>query len=242
MACLDLVCEEMEAATAHREDDDMIVDDDSVMFRYWDSGYYCLTTIGKIIQFPASFALLEQWHDELLVTLTKLLLHPHQWIRSASSRVFGILFSRLNVETLAPLSNTDGAGSESSIFTDSLLLKEGSLYNLAIYSALQLQSKHVSLDSCTQVVKNLFFIAKCMHINSICDTVVKKDNDGEAEEDTIAQSCQSTTLARLIKKLAYFCRSATKNCEHTRTRLLLVWILLSNSISQFCNGLPRSLA
>jgi U3 small nucleolar RNA-associated protein 20 len=214
MACLNLVCEEMEEMQAANADE--VIDDDSIMFRYWDAGYYSLITVGKIVQFPASFALLDQWHEELLDILTKLLLHPHQWIRSASSRVFGILFSQLDGGTLVPLGNS----SSSAVFSERLLGVEGGLYNLGIFSAVQLQSKHVSVGTCTQVVKNLLFVGKCMHANAVCDTVGVKDGDVE-------EACRSTSLARLIKKLAYFCRSATKNCEHTRTRLLVVCLNLS---------------
>jgi U3 small nucleolar RNA-associated protein 20 len=195
MACLNLVVEEMKAAN----DVEVVLEDDSVLLRYWDAGYYSLMTLGKIMRHQASFDMCVEWYDELLSILTTLLAHPHQWVRSASSRVFGVLFSRI-----------DGSG----------LLGEGVLYDLGVKSAVQLQGKHVSLETCTQVVKNLFFIGKTMHANSICDSVVKKDGDGEVEEMT---GVKSSSLARLIKKLAYFCRSATKNCEHTRTRLIMVF-------------------
>lgn len=217
LASLDLVVEEMKEAAGQQGDDP---DDSATLFRYWDAGYYCLTSLGKLMANYASFALLDdECHTRVRNLLTELLIHPHQWIRSASSRVFGIIFSHLDNQTLRPTS-----ASGTTIYAKLILQQEGALYNIAIQSALQLQGRHISQESCIQIVKNLLFISKCMHSNSICDSIVKDNEDNEASE--LAFSCRSSSLARLIKKLAYFCRSAPRNSSstHSENRIILVCV------------------
>lgn len=190
-----LTMTELEKLTNGSDEDEM----PNIEFLYWESGYYALTTLGKILKNFPSFSMDNKRFKEVWEILFSMLLHPHQWLRSLSSRIFGILFANINPATL----------SHQKTQTPFPILNEsGRLNKLALRLCNQLKGELVSEEMGVQVVKNLFFIAKCMHLNRISDEdaiqeAIELDEDGN---DSSRITAASPSLLYVIRKFSYFSR------------------------------------
>lgn len=101
----------------------------------WQPTYQALASLHKIISLSPEFiADLDHAFNRSLRTV---LIYPHAWIRQASSRLLGLLYSK------AP---------------DAPALDE--LIDAASASTTQLKSKHLNDTLALQIVKNLFFIGR----------------------------------------------------------------------------------
>eukprot|EP00456_Euglypha_rotunda_P023648 TRINITY_DN19573_c1_g1_i1.p1 TRINITY_DN19573_c1_g1~~TRINITY_DN19573_c1_g1_i1.p1 ORF type:complete len:193 (-),score=34.66 TRINITY_DN19573_c1_g1_i1:11-589(-) len=93
----------------------------------WQVTYYGLIALEKIIKVLSARAEVRMRETQLFDALVSLLLHPHSWIRSGTSRVIGLYFS-----TLKPQSFGDSA------YVDSTLLRtQQNMFNLEIGRAVQ---------------------------------------------------------------------------------------------------------
>ena len=96
------------------------------------------------------------------------LLYPHKWVRTAACRLLGTFFAAspvaapLSVENLADVEGGNAGTQE-----------EGTPFSISwtrqVANALALQLKSENLDEPlgTQVVKNLFFVGKCLAVAAI---------------------------------------------------------------------------
>jgi U3 small nucleolar RNA-associated protein 20 len=123
------------------EDSHMDVDLD------WQLPYHALTVLTKILHVFPSFANQDdkiEWH--LVVSH---LLFPHAWVRTASCRLLGLLFS---ASPVAP-SRSD--------LPDGHPLSKPGMTNVAKKLSQQLKSENLDEVLSLQIVKNLFYVGKC---------------------------------------------------------------------------------
>ncbi|KAJ3050202.1 U3 snoRNP protein [Rhizophlyctis rosea] len=149
----------------------------------WEAGYYALNTFSKIVgQFPGIVSAKET--DAIWPRVLGLLLHPHQWIRRIGSRLLGILFTTIDPKTrrVAGAASAGASDSEHVLVADKTALK-----GLAGRMVGQLDSELVTPELATQVVKNLFFIGKCMFYvdeqGGATSEVADEEESDEGEDD-----------------------------------------------------------
>ncbi|KIY70650.1 hypothetical protein CYLTODRAFT_391770 [Cylindrobasidium torrendii FP15055 ss-10] len=184
---------ELEAAE-NGEEDAMDVDLD------WQSPYHSILVLSKVLKvFPDMIMNPDVVNWE---TICKLLLFPHAWVRTAASRLLGLLFSTSSVA--AP----EG---ESAVYP---LSKDG-MTDVAKKLALQLKSIQLDQALGLQIVKNLFFVGKCLsHVHS--DGVVAEDEgdeEGDEGDEVEAEKKDDKAsghkpVAWLFSKLSHQARSA----------------------------------
>ncbi|KAJ3212818.1 U3 snoRNP protein, partial [Clydaea vesicula] len=207
---LKLTITEMEEKVQH-EEDKVDLDEGEVNFDFWECGYYANLSIGKIIQEFKSAEL--DNIEQITQQLVRLILHQHQWLRISSSKTIGLIFSFIDPTNFTYIGKNKKF---------EMLEAEGCLYEIGLKTSLQLQGKLVGTELATQIVKNLFFLGKCMYFNKTCDKM--QPNSGlveEAKEEnntTNDTTKESTTLLHLIKKLCYFARTAKTTKETTILR------------------------
>ncbi|KAK7033108.1 DRIM domain-containing protein, partial [Favolaschia claudopus] len=154
----------------------------------WQVPYHSLVLLSKVLRvFPSVATDSEQVKWSPIVTL---LLFPHAWVRTASCRLLGTLFT--NLPTAPPQEL------ESSV--SGIELKD-----VAAKLCAQLKSEHLDEALSLQVVKNLFYIGKsfCMAPWPTTDPTGSSESDDE-ESDTK----NLNPLPWLFSKLSYQVRSA----------------------------------
>ncbi|CAO3576085.1 unnamed protein product [Absidia cylindrospora] len=183
------------------EDDGMDVDIP------WEVGYYSLNTFAKV---TSTFPKLVYTDDTMPIWrgVESLLLHPHAWIRSSSSRLFGVYFAGIDVVT-----------------RNSYLTRQV-LRGLAYGFVEQLKGVYLSDEQANQLVKNLFFIGRCLYHLPIEEDITGKDDDDDqvgtqddvtsnsllAEQNvSVDQSQVHSSLLWLLHKASYTARGAGKN-------------------------------
>ncbi|KAG0221648.1 armadillo-type protein [Mortierella sp. GBAus27b] len=118
----------------------------------WEVGYYALNTFTKLVkQFPTVINSTDV--STLWPLIREHMLHPHAWVRLSATRLFGVFFSGIDPVTRKP---TDKAASDVEVTAE--MLK-----SVAQKLCEQLKSDLLSKDLGGQIVKNLFFIAKCFY-------------------------------------------------------------------------------
>ena len=178
------------------EDDAMQVDLE------WQLPYHTLSVLFKIARaLPDSNATRNQipWSY-----VNKLLLFPHAWVRMASSRLLGLLFTASPVAT-----------PQRSLPKDYPLSASG-LRDVAAKSCLQLKSENLDEALSVQVVKNLFYVSKCFYSIPVGEDFSEKedvmeDGDGdeaEADQDDQEAKKRNDPLPWLFSKLSYQLRSS----------------------------------
>ncbi|KAI9189964.1 U3 snoRNP protein [Blastocladiella emersonii ATCC 22665] len=125
----------------------------------WKLLYLSILTLTKHIT-----AHPEQSDIDLVATLSPHLSHPHTWVRLASSRCIGLHFA------------------------SSPTLDLGVARNLAREFTRQLASEFLNDELATQVVKNLFFIAKQIHAQGSSAAAEDDDEAAAAESDNDAEA------------------------------------------------------
>lgn len=182
------------------QEQDMDVDSDM----QWEIVYYALNTFGKITKTFPSIAYAA--HVEPLWQQTEeLLLYPHAWVRMSASRLLGQYFGNIKPE-------------ERNEYLDRQKLRA-----LATRFMEQLKSEHLNEEHSTQLVRNLFFVAKCFYFMGQGD-----DNDEEK---------QKPSLPWLIKGISYLGRGAIQEGEKTymmvrlQTQMIVKIIDSLNNIS-----------
>jgi len=182
---------------AGKEEDQMDVDSQ------WQVAYHILTVLGKVIRIFPDVATRPQklsW-----TAVVEHLLFPHAWVRMAAARLLGQLFSML------PVAEPPKDG-----YPITSPLAGLSLKDIAEKHCTQLKSSHLIPALGLQIVKNLFYIAKCFCAAKVSDPQpaidVENENEdadnhgqGESEhEEANGDNC----LAWLFSKLSYQIRSA----------------------------------
>ncbi|KAL5531823.1 UTP20 [Sanghuangporus sanghuang] len=173
----------------------------------WQIPYQALLTLSKVfLHFP--YLLSE--HDKVAwSSVSSLLLHPHAWVRTASSRLFGTLFS------VAPVRPPDEH------LTDDFPLSLYGMRGLANAFSLQLKSENLDQGLALQIVKNLFYVGKCFYAiplpeadsgkkgMDVEDSSDESDSESEKDHDTNEITAnRSHPLPWLFSRLSYQARSA----------------------------------
>lgn len=217
---------EVESAAVADESDDE--DNADAVVSQWQTPYHTLLVFSKILHDRADFTTQEDKVDWPAVTT--LLLFPHTWVRTAASRLLGMLYAAV------PVSLPREESSESSPFS------RAGMKEIAAKLSLQLKSENLDEALGLQVVKNLFYIGKCFYAIELpvrgvgVDVQDHESADGASsdeqsgDEDGDAASKDDHPLPWLFTKLSYQTRSALIHrrnksgipvSRHKRARFLL---------------------
>lgn len=134
----------------------------------------------------------------LWTTVRGHLLYPHIWIRTSSARLLGSLYSASSSYT----DRRDLVG-EHPLSTSSLL-------DAAQKACLQLKSVHLTEPLSMQIVKNLFFAAKCFDARREdgADNEEAEDDDEMGDGVDGVETRQADPLRWLFTRLSYQARQA----------------------------------
>ncbi|KAF9461849.1 armadillo-type protein [Collybia nuda] len=164
----------------------------------WQVPYYAITVLSKILHIFPDFAN----HGERVAwnLVVSHLLFPHAWVRTASSKLLGLLFTAVPVAAPA-LDLPD----------DNPLSKIG-MQDVTKKLCLQLKSEHLDDALGLQVVKNLFYVGKCFDTISVPDDSTEDKTDENFDDDTNENvekdPKQHNLLPWLFSKLSYQIKSA----------------------------------
>ncbi|TFK80791.1 hypothetical protein K466DRAFT_366251 [Polyporus arcularius HHB13444] len=198
---------ELEAASSQGTlDDDELASDK--LAQSWQTPYHALTVFSKILRDSPGRATEDDAVD--WPSVVSLLLYPHAWVRGASCRLLGTLFSAV------PVAAPSGDGP---------VFSRAGMEEIAATLALQLRSDHLDEQLGLQIVKNLFYVGKCFcalefrheagdgEKDDVADQEDASDDDGsEAGEDgegkLQAEDGAQHPLSRLFSRLSFQARSA----------------------------------
>ncbi|KAG6846590.1 hypothetical protein H0H93_012977, partial [Arthromyces matolae] len=169
--------------------------DEAAVDMEWQVSYYSLTVFAKILRvFPDLVSEGDRVRWDLVVSH---LLFPHAWVRTASCRLLGILFTAIPPSPPTtqypehhPLSNTG-------------------MREVAQKLCLQLKSEHLDEVLSLQIVKNLFYIGKCFCAMAPSGDKVSTEDDEnqELQEEREVPDTellkQQNPLPWLFSKLSY---------------------------------------
>ncbi|KAJ6576399.1 armadillo-type protein [Mycena vulgaris] len=160
----------------------------------WQLPYHSLIALSKILRvFPSLITDAEKVNWDLVVAH---LLFPHAWVRTASCRLLGTLFTAVPPappQDLVQSSPVSGPG----------------MREVATKLCTQLKSEHLDEALSLQIVKNLFYIGKCFYAVPLStpEEIEAEKNASNGEED--AQDGKDLNpLPWLFSKLSYQIRSA----------------------------------
>ncbi|KAI0228767.1 U3 snoRNP protein [Massospora cicadina] len=174
---------------------------------HWEVPYYALHTFSKLIQISPD-ALVSAPGLPLWPAVTRLLLHPHTWVRLISQRLFGSLFAALDADTL----KLPSGERHPYISIKSLL---------AISKQLCIVERSPLFDDelGQQWVKNMFFIGKAFyahHLRGGADFASVEVDEGSSDESASLEVDESdgddqklvtvSPLNWLLKRCSYLCR------------------------------------
>ncbi len=189
----------------------------------WEQLYSVLLLLEKLGTASPHLLVSSEWHDYWL-HMHALLLHPHQWIRTITARLWGLYFAQRSSKGLQPFTphNSD------------LLMRPGLLFNVAQDMCKQMQSQYLTETLAEQVIKNLVFVGQLFYkhpeLTAISrlkrDTELAEDdeeNDGEDEHVTANQSEKSKKplppLEWIFRRLSYMARKE----EGHKKRVIFQW-------------------
>jgi len=171
----------------------------------WQVAYHVLAVMGKVDRIFPNITTRPQKLPWPAVVAH--LLFPHAWVRTASARLIGQLFSA------TPVAELPQGGYPTSSPLAGLDLRE-----IAGKLSTQLKSPYLNSALGMQIVKNLFYIGKCFCATKIPHPQHAEHEDLESEdddEDAVEQEGEPTNdlnhdnpLAWLFSKLSYQIRTA----------------------------------
>jgi len=180
------------------------VDDAQALQAEWQLPYQALQTFGHVYKaFPDLVSPDDKQHHSLWKAVRGHLLYPHLWVRTASSRLLGSLYSA----SPSAVTSTD--------FSEHHPLATANLLDAAQKACLQLKSPQLDDGLAMQVVKNLFFAAKCFaaRIERGAPGAVEDGADGDEAADGAADEAteherKGDPLRWLFTRLSYQARQA----------------------------------
>jgi U3 small nucleolar RNA-associated protein 20 len=158
----------------------------------WQLPYHSLIVLSKVLSiFP------NQKDNIAWNHITELLLYPHSWVRTAASRLLGLLFD--SVPVASPRTNLPA---------DSPLSSVG-MREVAKKLTQQLKGEHLDEPLSMQVIKNLFFIGKCFCLDTVEGaTASRADTEPENAMGGDRVKTMDEPLPWLFSTLSYQIRSA----------------------------------
>ncbi|KAH7929562.1 hypothetical protein BV22DRAFT_1191955 [Leucogyrophana mollusca] len=185
------------------DDDSMEVDID------WQVPYHSLLALSKVLRNFPEFT--SDYEKIAWAHITSHLLFPHAWVRTAASRLLGLLFAAVPVAQ--PLSD----------LADDHPLSLVGMRDVAEKLSLQLKSEHLDAALSLQIVKNLFYIGKSFYVTPVAPSDPGEsgpdESEGDEEEDEKelegvegegkdSKRSPQDPLPWLFSKLSYQARSA----------------------------------
>ncbi|KAI0764301.1 armadillo-type protein [Trametes elegans] len=169
----------------------------------WQTPYHALLALSKVLRERPDLAAHEDKIDWPSVTI--LLLFPHAWVRTAASRLLGVLYAAVPVSAPRP-----------NLPAESLFSLDG-MKETAKKLSLQLKSENLDEALSLQVVKNLFYIGKCFYEitfplqdaaadQQAGELAAESSDEGPSEDETA--SGDRHPLPWLFSTLSYQIRSA----------------------------------
>ncbi|KAJ3139780.1 U3 snoRNP protein [Physocladia obscura] len=193
---LKVVRDEHERLAYDNNEDNDPANDEEMKLQYWQAGYNALNALTKFfaksvtVKFILGTDCLELWP-----MLKYLLLYPHNWIRSISCRIFGILFAAIDLENL----------DESNETVKAILLDPREISFVSMQMTKQLESPLLQEDQAKQVVKNLLFLGKfVLKFHKITEKDSETE-DGDGKDDNIDSG--NPILVKIFKRMAYIGRA-----------------------------------
>ncbi|TPX64406.1 hypothetical protein SpCBS45565_g05899 [Spizellomyces sp. 'palustris'] len=199
----------------------------------WQIAYYTVNTFSKVIvQYPDTMDALAT--EPIWQHIRRLLLHPHQWVRIACSRSFGLLFDKIDIMSRKVIDSPVAS-------PHTILASEESLKHLGNSFCAQLDSDLLTTDLATQVVKNLFFLGKCVYeldkgnfaVRGLVQSLEELDDTASHEgEPILADQIPSSydapshgdLLLALCRRLSYLARAeASKKRGPILRRSVFQW-------------------
>ncbi|KAI8920655.1 armadillo-type protein [Entophlyctis helioformis] len=244
----------MEAAAEAADGGDLDAEEAKVSV-LWELGYYSLNTFVQICTvLPEMLDSRTPESATIWECTSRLLLHPHQWIRSLTAKLLGVLFARVDPETRCMRgSNSRGVESAHPLIADLAAIKR-----LAGRCCGQLDSPLVTDDLAKQVVKNLFFMARCIALEektSTAATTGEAEAEGEGAGDAVLEdedandtlvkgTAQQSTLLWLVQRLSYLARmdASKKRGPILRRSVFQLFAAMSPLLPPLPAGRPYFLA
>lgn len=168
----------------------------------WQIPYHALSALSKLLEACPYF--ITEDDKVRWPVIASHLLFPHAWVRIASCRLIGVLYAEVPASTPRP----DHVGGWP--------LSRLGMEDVAKKMCLQLRSQNLDATLGLQIVKNLFYIAKCFASFEAASLQVSEDDeDDEESEDGGADDPNpgdnddlQHPLSWLFSKLSYQARSA----------------------------------
>lgn len=156
----------------------------------WQLPYQTIIAYSKVfIAFPELVSSSSSESSFPWQHISVFLLYPHKWVRTATCRLLGTFFATAPIA--APSSNEEmtDVGEEGNAQPEVESMPFSISWTRKVANALALQLKSENLDEAlgTQVVKNLFFIGKCL-----AAAVMESDQDAELATMAVDEE-QNTT-------------------------------------------------
>ncbi|GMH20278.1 hypothetical protein Nepgr_022119 [Nepenthes gracilis] len=124
---------------------------DQPMILYWKEAYYSLVLFQKILlQFPE--VCFEKYALDIWEAISQLLMHPHPWIRSISSRLVALYFTQTSLQGQRPGTN--------------YLTRTSKLLMVAVSQCCQLRAQLLDDDAYKLVMSNLVFTVCGIHTST----------------------------------------------------------------------------
>ncbi|SCV68516.1 BQ2448_637 [Microbotryum intermedium] len=186
----------------------------------WQLPYQALQALAHVFKaFPALVSPDQRTSRQLWQTVQGHLLYPHIWIRTSSVRLLGSLYAANSIA----LARTD--------FPDEHPLSTPSLLDAAQKGCLQLKSSALDESLAMQIVKNLFFAAKCFDARRPASEITIAEDQNE-EEDAVDDGAerQADPLRWVFTRLSYQARQAHISRPSMHTLNAGQWSLQPSSI------------
>lgn len=182
--------------------------DSAMIDEGWQSPYQALMVLTKVFQnFPD---LLSNFEAVSWAPIVSLLLYPHTWVRTASCRLLGSLFSVQQVAI------------PDSKKSDDFPLSHKGMFKTVDYLSMQLKSKNLDDALSLQIVKNMFYIGKCFYVASTEQgdkeeedeshdehpAATEDDSDNEDDDMPDKEKHEHSPLPWLFSRLSFQMRSA----------------------------------
>lgn len=183
----------------------------------WELLYYSLTLVSKICK-KYHDTMLSADKESLWTAVQASISYPHAWVKLKAAELMGTYFAHLAITNkdvgLSALPLTGSGG---------LQLAEQNMIQLTNASLRNLLNPEVSEQLCTQTVKNIAFLARCLAVNGakwqwhnagdVDDTDAPEANDAdEASSDEDADTNKKTpppAMHRLMIRLSGIVRRET---------------------------------
>ncbi|GAA5980986.1 hypothetical protein JCM10908_003941 [Rhodotorula pacifica] len=171
--------------------------------RAWQLPYQALQALSHVYKvFPDMVSPDDRSHHPLWKAVRGHLLYPHLWVRTSSARLLGTLFAAIQ-----------GAIAKGDL-PERHPLATPNLLDMAQKSCLQLKSPALDDGLAMQIVKNLFFAAKCFAARGSISRKHENSDAGSDEEDEETKGAEADAeraadpLRWLFTRLSFQARQA----------------------------------